>query len=439
VHPRRSGITGNSWREFREGVWTSVYAVEDPNSPIAGSPELPGRSPANIEATGIGDWMQDQHSASKVLAVSRKDRSAITLAGKTADAHVYWLVPSAARWVTSTYYRGEYSRWFDAWHENELPRIFSDSVWASSIPAGLEAMSRGDTASYEGNGVNTYFPHSYAVEVADSVKGEVAFNAWVSGTPMVDQATISLAQESIRALDLGQDEVPDYLGLALSQTDIIGHGYGPFSREQLDNLLRLDQAFGGFLEFLDRQVGEGQWVLGFSADHGVMPQPEGLLAEGHDAKRTTREEIVTVLNDARRAAADGEEATAMDRMLASVVSSDWIAAAYTYEQLENGEPADSFQVLFRNSHRADRVTGFFGDSDVQVRTEPYVLATTTSVGTSHESPYWYDRHVPLIFLGAGVHAGSSDQPAATVDMASTLAHLVGIQAPADLDGRILLR
>ena len=45
----------------------------------------------------------------------------------------------------------------------------------------------------------------------------------------------------------------------------------------------------------------------------------------------------------------------------------------------------------------------------------------------HGSPYEYDRHVPLIFLGAGVTPGMSDQRARTVDIAPTLAFLaIGI-------------
>lgn len=439
VHPFRNGISGNSWRELRDGVWTSVYAVEDPASPIAGVPELPGRSPANLEASGIGDWMQAQDASAKVVSISRKDRSAITLAGQTANAHVYWLVPSAARWVTSTYYRTEYSRWFEAWHRNELPGIFADSVWVSSIPAELESRSRPDTASYEGDGVHTFFPHAYHDVVPDSSRSATAFNAWISGTPHVDRATLSLTEEAVRALDMGQDDVPDYLAVSLSQTDIIGHGYGPYSREQMDNLLRLDLAFGRFLGFLDRYVGRGRWVLGLSADHGVLPMPEGLVEAGHPAKRTTREEITALVTAARRAAGEADSREAPDRIASAVVGTDWIAEAYTYERLEQGEPADSFEVLFRNSHRPDRVTGFFGNAGVQLRTEPYVLATTQPVGTSHGTPYWYDRHVPLIFLGAGVHAGTSEQPVATVDMATTLAHLAGIETPAGLDGRALFR
>jgi len=58
-------------------------------------------------------------------------------------------------------------------------------------------------------------------------------------------------------------------------------------------------------------------------------------------------------------------------------------------------------------------------------------------GTTHGTPYWYDRWVPFMLMGAGVARGSSDSAAYTVDMAPTLAALAGIRAPDDLDGRAI--
>jgi len=56
-------------------------------------------------------------------------------------------------------------------------------------------------------------------------------------------------------------------------------------------------------------------------------------------------------------------------------------------------------------------------------------------GTGHGSAYWYDRWVPVAFLGRGVSAGSSTDEVYTVDVAPTLAGLAGVTPPADVDGR----
>jgi predicted AlkP superfamily pyrophosphatase or phosphodiesterase len=439
VLPFRNGIVANSWRERSGDEWHGVYAVEDSLSPISGIPQLPGRSPANLLRDGLGDWMQQADPDTKILSLSRKDRSAITLAGRTSDAHVYWLVPSANRWVTSVYYREAYSRWFEAFHQQVLPEIAADSVWESTIPAGSEVMARPDTAAYEADGVHTYFPHRFLEE--GDLASEQGYAAWLSSTPWVDDATLALAEHGMRALELGQDDVPDLLGLALSQTDIVGHRFGPLSREQLDNLLRLDRGFGDFLTFLDDYVGEGRWVLGLSADHGVLTMPEYLAESGEFGKRTTRDEITEMVDAVRRASAvdnDRSPADVAAEVKRALEEVDWVDAVYTAWDLREEEPADTFEVLYRNSYLPERATGFFGEMGVMVRPKAGVLVSTSTQGTSHGSPYWYDRHVPLAFLGAGVGAGSSDQAARTIDMAPTLASLAGIRAPNDLDGTPLI-
>ena len=72
---------------------------------------------------------------------------------------------------------------------------------------------------------------------------------------------------------------------------------------------------------------------------------------------------------------------------------------------------------------------------VEFRFKPGIL--TLPRGTSHGSTYWYDRHVPMIFMGGGIPAGTDPSRAATVDMAPTFAAMLGIPYPKDLDGKLL--
>ena len=65
------------------------------------------------------------------------------------------------------------------------------------------------------------------------------------------------------------------------------------------------------------------------------------------------------------------------------------------------------------------------------------VLTSSTYSASHSSPYYYDRHVPMIFLGGTIEPGVSSDRVATVDVAPTLAWIIGTPAPDDLDGRIL--
>ena len=104
-----------------------------------------------------------------------------------------------------------------------------------------------------------------------------------------------------------------------------------------------------------------------------------------------------------------------------------------------GEPADSFAVLYANARTPGRFTGVLAEADLYLRAVENTLVFSSPTGTSHGSPYWYDRHVPFILYGAGVAPGRSEEGVFTYDMAPTLAGLAGIEFPSDLDGRDLNR
>jgi arylsulfatase A-like enzyme len=250
-------------------------------------------------------------------------------------------------------------------------------------------------------------------------------------TPYPDRAVVSFAIEALRARGLGQREGVDYLGISLSQTDRIGHTWGPGSREQLDNLLRLDDELDRLFDALDREVGRGRWVLAFSADHGVLEIPEVLADEGVPAGRVSRADHQALLDRIGSAAPGGEWA-----VREAVSTLPFVAGAYTFEEVENGQPADSFAVLFAHSHSRTRITSPSARSGVYMRYPVDWLPFGAGV-TTHGSPYYYDRHVPLVFLGGRIAAGASATRVATVDVAPTLARLAGIPVPDDLDGRAI--
>ena len=435
VHPTRHGIVANSWSEFIEGEWRPIYSMEDLDRPILGYPDLPGRSSANINRRGLPDWIVDHDPLSRVVSISRKDRAAIGLAAKAAG-EIYWLVDRGSGFVTSDFYGTEYPDWVTEFNSTTMPLLYSDTIWESRTPPEALSLSRPDTSQFELDGVHSAFPHlaSETVDVTDPS----ALNYWrFRFTPFPDRAVLSLASKAIQELQLGQRGSVDYLGISLSQTDLMGHIFGPLSREQLDNLLRLDLELDRFFSLLDEAVGPGGWVVAVSADHGVMEIPEHLAERGVDAVRVSRGDR-RALREHIRSTVDGlgEDEVQEDEVKEALMTWPHVAAAYTFSEVENGVPADSFQVLFAHSHSRTRVVAPAGSAGVYVRFQPNVLALGSNAAT-HGSPYHYDRHVPLIFLGGAIGPGVSNDPVATVDVAPTLAWLIGTPAPDDLDGRAL--
>lgn len=427
VYPARHGIVSNEWVERDGDGWREVYSMSDPGAEILGHPGLEGMGPANIERAGLADWILAHDPGARVVSIAKKERAAIALAAQ-ARGDVYWLPESIAEFVTSTAYTDSYPEWVRRFNREQMPRLHGDTIWESIVPPSLAALSRPDTSRWEFDRVHTSFPHRARdhVDMSDAL----ALNEWRwDYTPYPDRAVVSMVLAALDELALGQRGSVDFLGIGLSQTDRIGHTFGPGSREQLDNLLRLDAELDRLLEALDDQVGPGRWVLALSADHGILEIPEHLADAGELAGRVSRADRDALFERIESAAPGGEWA-----IRESVATLPFIAAAYTFEEVERVPPADSFAVLIAHSHSRTRITSRSAREGVYVRYQPNYLPFGSGV-TTHGSPYYYDRHVPLIFLGAGLSPGVSSERVATVDVAPTLAGVAGIPTPSDLDGR----
>ncbi|TVP60864.1 MAG: hypothetical protein EA351_00185 [Gemmatimonadales bacterium] len=440
VHPYRHGLVGNNWLEQREdGTWESVYALRDLDAPIVGEPEMEGRGPANLDREGLANWIVAADSRARVVSLSGKDRAAVAMAGRVAG-HVYWLDGERGRFLTSQYYVDAVPDWVDRFHDEVMPEIWSDTVWYSEVPPEAALLSRPDTFPYEGDMVHTWFPHRASQEAASDSEADLGL--WRDRGPWPDKATLALARVAVDELELGGRGHLDYLALALSQVDRVGHDYGPLSREQLDNLIRLDRGLGEFMEFLDERLGPGGWVMALTADHGVIDLPEWRAMQGEYGRRISPDELGAMVARAEAEAEardNGNSELERARAVARVVAEeDWIEDAFAWADLVEGEPADSMRVLFRNSYRPERALGPVSHLGVGFRTVEGAYSGRYPAGTGHGSPYHFDRHVPLIFFGPGVEAGVSEGPVSIVDLAPTLAGMIGLEVPGDLDGGVVL-
>jgi predicted AlkP superfamily pyrophosphatase or phosphodiesterase len=465
THPSRHGMVRNVWWERDEsGGWAQVFNVVDEQAPMLGREDLAGGSARRLERTGVADWLLEQRPGSRVVSLSAKDRAAVLMAGKSRDV-VYWIEPSEGRFMTSTYYRSEDVPWVTRFNRERMPTFLAASAWEPAVPEEFRTLSRPDTVAYEGDRIHTHFTHYFltpdertreaellraVAEGADPDTLEVVFGEagpgathsewWDGYTAGPDAAVLALARVAIEEEGLGSDGIPDLLALSLSQLDRIGHRYGPGSRESLEVLAQVDRELGAFLEYLDERVGAGNYVVALSGDHGVLDMPEYLAETGREGGRLDRAALETLqarINEAvRENSSQGPEAV-VAAMAEAAREEEWIADAWTGASLLAGEAPDSFAVLARNSLRPDRPSGVLSRLGVEFRLEPRWLTWQWPDGTTHGSPYYYDRHVPMVFMGPGIEAGEREERVATVDFAPTLAGILGVAPPEDLDGRDL--
>ncbi len=436
VYPTRAGIPSNAWRENNGSEMTPIYNVVDPGEGLVGVPDLPGSSPAVLRRTGLADWVQAANDEARVVSVSAKDRAAVLMAGKS-KGEVYWFESRAGRFVTSTFYRSRNPGWLRDYNEKGLKDFAKDSVWTSTVPPEAVGLSAPDTASFEGNGVHTFFPHRFDQEVRIPFPGD--FFVWFEGTPMLDRATLEVALRAMDAEDLGKKAGrTDFLSISFSQTDRIGHAYGPLSREQFDNLLRLDRVLEDLLTALDREVGRENYILGFTSDHGVMNNPERIPESGLRLTEEHQEKLGKALGAAARKAGLRPDLSTADAMVEAMKPLDFVGPAYTHDQLAGGLDSDSVAALYRHSYTPGRFGGLLSTYGIEMWWEENILSWGMPVGTTHGSPYHYDRWVPMALLGPGIEAGKVEKAVRPMDLAPTLAALAGIPFPSDLDGKPLL-
>ena len=435
VHPHRHGVIGNEWEVRTPAGWKTVSNVADSTVKVVGFPAFPGVSPHHQMRSGLADWLVAARPEAIVASVSGKDRGAVQPASH-AKGHVYWFDPRAGRFVTSTYYRDAYPAWVERFTAEVLPRYAADSVWESTVPAAALGRSRPDTLASEGNGRDTFFPHAFVKEGRPE-RGPRQFWIWLDRTPMLDALTLDFAKATVSALGMGRDATPDLLNVSVSQTDRVGHEYGPLSREELDNLLRLDRALGDFFAHLDATVGAGRWTAALSADHGSPVAPEDLpvAGEAYTGHRMTPAEAATMDSIRARADRNAADPATPAWVVAELKKLPIVVDAWTHASLERGQLPDSFAVLARRSIYPGRAGGEFSRQGVEVRFVPGYMERPR--GVDHGAPYWYDRHVPMIFMGPGIAPGRDPSRASTVDFGPTLARLLGVPAPRDLDGKAL--
>jgi hypothetical protein len=101
------------------------------------------------------------------------------------------------------------------------------------------------------------------LDEAGDVLASPAYSAW---------QTASL-RELITEEGFGADDVPDLLYTNYKQIDRVGHLWGMETSEMRDVVRSSDGALGDLIDILNRDVGEGQWVLALTADHGSTPPP----------------------------------------------------------------------------------------------------------------------------------------------------------------------
>jgi hypothetical protein len=427
------------------GIVSNMTGVLDPQAPLLTSRDAPA-SPYRFRGSVLMDWLRTRDPKSRGLSISRKDRGAILPMGR-AKQSVFWYATSNGEFTTSRYYADTLPEWITRVNARHTTQRLAGKTWNLLLPAN--AYTEADSEPLENGGKAFAFPHVLPADPA-SAASELPY------TPWMDELTLAAALEGLQALSIGTGPSTDILAVSLSASDYVGHRYGPDSREQHDNYLRLDRALGAFIDSLYKLRDSSSIVFALTADHGVTSFPE-LVAKRRGGPAPDRYDVWPAVLAARVALRDAR----VDTMAIALEG----ATVYVKRRAFDGSKADPDAILARlvaalratpGIARVDRVRDLAArdttrdavarrwvhmippDAPIEYVFTPVEGAyPKAAVIAEHGAPYDDDAHVPVIFYGPWFKAGRVPERALVVDMAPTLARVVDVPPTERLDGRVL--
>ncbi len=397
--PAIHGIAGNYfWQDDK-----LVYCCQDSTVKSVGSNTKAGQmSPRRMLVTTIGDELKTATDfKSKVIGIALKDRAAILPAGHSADA-AYWWDTKAGHFISSTYYMDKLPDWVVKFNKKNKTKPGFD----------LKTTNQGVTMTFK------------------------------------------LAEDAIKNENLGKGNLTDMLAISISSTDAIGHKYSTRGKENHDVYMQLDKDLAQFLKILDNEIGEGNYLLFLSADHGAAHNYNYMKAHKIPAGAFDYDKAVDDLNEHLQQkfgikpvmGEDDYQFFFDDEMIrnAGKAKEDVINEAIKYlkqdpqyiyvfdeEKIQSTTMPDFFKQRMINGYFRNR------SGEIGVITKSQFFGAQNSpnyIGTSHGQPYRYDTHIPWIMYGWNIHSGKTDEPVTINDIAATITAMLKIQMPSGCMG-----
>jgi Type I phosphodiesterase / nucleotide pyrophosphatase len=436
-------IAVNDWWDLDRSTTHAVSSVEDAQYPLVGASDHAelGASPRNELASTLGDEVVlSTGGQAKLFGVSLKDRAAILTSGHASQG-AYWIDHATGHFETSTYWMTELPEWVKAFNAAGRPE---EARKQAGIPAG-------------------------------------DFYEKVGATPAAVSYELDFTKALVEAEKLGRHDVTDVLTVSISSTDILGHAVGPDAPEQRAMIDAIDVDLNDFFDWLGVHVDGGLdnvWIA-LTGDHGVAPSPSVAAKEGMPAATFPSGALNAELNSELNAklipvqqlkfVLGGElpyiqldprafaqvklheaEAEALVAQLAPgalekiqahlldappnsrVLRAATIRQIYTRAQIAAGDvPNTELGRMVLHSYSTN------GGWWVMVTPGMYQVPGHGETGTSHYTPYSYDRHVPLAFFGSAFVPGTYLDRVAPVDIAATFAALLRVNRPSACVGNVL--
>lgn len=451
--PNNHGIVGNEW--YDRSTYSAINCVSDTNSSTIGSISEEGKaSPVNLKTYTITDQLKLTYPNSKVIAVSIKDRSAILPGGHLSDGS-YWFDYASGTFITSSFFKKELPQWVTTFNSMNNAQTYS-KVWDLLLPK--EKYQCSDESPYEvliGNKLTPTFPYDFTQMASSKSNFQYFTISPFANTLLTDFAITALSEEY-----LGSDNQTDFLCISYSTPDIVGHAFGPYSREIEDVYARLDRDIAKLLKTLEDKIGKNNFTAFLTADHAVVPVPQMLIdkklpggylflnsnllklkqlsVSKFNADLIEHETNQNVYLNLKRIDSLKLEVEAIADFFANEIK-NWkgVKAVFTNRELTDPSSGNEWKLMVYRGYEPKR------SGEIIFIMEPGFLVKEMDSekahrGTSHGSSFNYDTHVPLLWYGNKIPARDVFETYEIIDIAPTLTHILNLQRSGAMTGKPIL-
>ena len=451
--PAMHGIIGNNW--FDKESKKYIYCTDDASVKTVGSTSNAGlMSPKNELTTTMTDQLRlDTNFQGKVIGVSIKDRASILPAGHLANAAYWFDGNEQGRFISSTFYINSLPKWVQEFNDSRKVDEYMQT-WNTLYDINTYTESIADDNNYEKpfEGLDkATFPYDLK-KLAAKNKGYSILKA----TPFGNTMTKDFAKLAIQNEGLGQDNITDFLAISFSATDYVGHRFGVDSKEVEDTYIRLDKDIADLLNYLDTQVGKGNYTVFLTADHGAVRVPSYLadlkMHAGYVSQKKLKKKIrkairkkygtdslianisnYQVFFDKKALKKADLSLKKVSNYLKNKIESwDNVQQCITGETLKNNSFPNGILHKIQMGYHPKR------SGDVVIILDPAYISGYGPQGSTHGSGFTYDTHVPLVFYGKHIPQGKTFRATVIPDIAATISALLDMQMPNGCTGNPIL-
>ena len=415
-----------------------------------------GKSAHKLMTDGISDQFvlsQQPCEPRYVFSVSLKSRSAIMTVGKLGKA--LWFDTQSGGFTSSKAYFNELPQWVTRFNNEECLKTMTNVRW--------DLFYKCTKAPY-------CFKEIYNYEFSDPGHSMIGVNLPINRsskdpyelfmrTPAANQMILDLSLRCINThlTRCGSQEM--ILWVCLSPLDLVGHDFGPQSLEATDIIYHLDCQIKQFMNQVTKRLKRRDVLFVLTADHGISPIPEILHQEGlYSAHRISTTKIAEQVNQmalkkygikdvaidadssqfflrgANMKELSQEKRNALTKDIEAILSSQpGIKKVWGYEELQKSWfLPDQIESFYKNQTFPDRSAPYI------IQPYPYCPVSQYKKGASHRTPYEPDTHVPLIlYQKSNLEKQVIYDHVWTLQLANTLAHILGVQKPSSSTFSIL--